>query len=72
MELLTILHDAVAAAAAGVTSNHLPQFSRVRAVLLGSHAVHHQKPRLGHAVHHGNDSRRICQRRRQYIPRYGM
>jgi len=57
---------------AGATSGNISQFSGVGAVLLGSDAVYHQKDGLGDAVHHGNNSCRIAQRRRQYIPRYGM
>jgi len=60
------------AGVAGAPSHNISQFSGFCAVLLGSYAIYRQKDCLGDAVHHGNDSCRILQRRRQYIPRYGM
>ena len=63
--------EVVGADVAGSAGGDISQFRCIRAVLLGSHAVHDQKDGVGDAVHHGNYRRRISQRRRQYIPRNG-
>jgi len=50
----------------------LYEFYDVGSVLLRSYELHHQKDGLGDAVHHGNDSRWISERRSQYLHGRGM